>query len=59
MLSIIPADFNNKIHQTAFLNLINHYAIDPMGGGQPLSEYSKAHLIENFQNRPALLCFVF
>ena len=37
MLSIIEANLNNPEHANAVLYLLNHYALDEMGGGEPLS----------------------
>jgi len=28
------------------LHLLNAYALDPMGGGEPLSEYARSHVIQ-------------
>lgn len=35
-ITIESVDFTNDKHITAFLNLLNAYASDPMGGGTPL-----------------------
>lgn len=36
---------------TAFLNLLNEYALDPMGGGKELSPFVKANLVSELQKR--------
>lgn len=35
-----PADCDSVLH------LLNAYALDPMGGGEPLSEYARSHVIQ-------------
>ena len=37
MFEILQADFHNPGHAEALLTLLDHYARDPMGGGEPLS----------------------
>ncbi len=34
------------------LTLLKHYAADPMGGGEALSDYTEKHLIEKLHNFP-------
>ncbi len=36
-----------------WLELLDAYAKDPMGGGEGLSDYAKAHLVERLKNLPA------
>lgn len=60
-ISIIDVDFNNLTHTQALLQMLNEYACDPMGGGTPLSEFCRTHLIEALKIRPtvcAVLAFV-
>ena len=38
--------------------LLNGYAKDPMGGGEPLSEYTQQNLIEKLQQRGDLLALI-
>ncbi|MGI9280887.1 MAG: GNAT family N-acetyltransferase [Endozoicomonas sp.] len=61
MLEILVADYSNSNHGQAILELLDHYARDPMGGGEPLSCYSREHLIEELAKRPfafSVLCLV-
>ena len=50
-VEILQADYNNKQHTSDLLMLLNAYAIDPMGGGDPLSEYTQTNLINNLQKQ--------
>lgn len=43
MINIVIADYQNKQHELALITMMQHYAYDPMGGSQPLSDY----VIEN------------
>jgi len=47
--NFIIADYHNKQHAADLLYLLNQYALDPMGGGAPLTEYVQQNLIENLQ----------
>lgn len=49
--SIITADFKDPIHQQAIIDLLDHYAQDPMGGGSPLSEFARDNLISAMAER--------
>ena len=44
MIEIFEADLNLPAHAKAMVQLMDAYAIDPMGGGQCLSSYVKANL---------------
>lgn len=60
-LTITDVDFSNPIHTQALLQMLNEYACDPMGGGTPLSEFCRSHLIDALRVRPgvcAVLAFV-
>lgn len=51
-LAVCRADYTNPKHASALVSLLDAYAQDPMGGGTPLSEFSKNHLIEELRKRP-------
>lgn len=51
-LVICPVDLADPLHAGAFLDLLEHYAGDPMGGGEALSAYAKTHLIHKLQDLP-------
>jgi len=43
-VNIIIADYHNEQHASEVSMLLNAYASDPMGGGEPLSDYVQANL---------------
>lgn len=51
MTQIVNADFADVRHATAILELLNDYAMDPMGGGQQLSDFAKSNLIAAISKR--------
>lgn len=51
-LRICRADYANPAHAAALLNLLDAYARDPMGGGEPLSEFVRTHLVPALAARP-------
>jgi len=51
-LSIAAVDLKNLSISAVWLDLLDHYALDPMGGGEGLSAYAKAHLVEQLQTLP-------
>ena len=61
MADIQIADFSNPAHASAVVYLLNEYAKDPMGGGEPLSDFVKANLVTEMAKRSgvyAILAFV-
>ena len=59
-MNILKADLNNATHAAALLELLNIYAQDEMGGGQPLSDYANDNLITELNKRPdALIILAF
>lgn len=57
-LNITPTDLANPAHASALLELLEHYARDPMGGGQGLSRFAHAHLVERLASREDFLGFI-
>ena len=51
-LRIVAVDVENKAISTAWLELLDHYAHDPMGGGTGLSEYARANLVSQLKDLP-------
>jgi GNAT superfamily N-acetyltransferase len=61
MIEIIIADLGVPAHAEAFIQLMDAYALDPMGGGQGLSNEVKAKLPAELAKRPSahvILAFV-
>jgi len=46
------ADYKNPAHAKALVDLLDNYASDPMGGGEPLPAGVKASLVESLANFP-------
>jgi GNAT superfamily N-acetyltransferase len=44
-LKLILADYNNATHAIDVVSLLNAYAEDPLGGGEPLPEFAKDNLV--------------
>ncbi len=52
MFTVVEANLANPLHASALLQLLNEYAMDPMGGGEPLSDHAKNNLLPQLQKRP-------
>ena len=57
-VEIVEADLDRADHQHAVLELIDAYAMDPMGNGKPLPEAVKQTLIPGLRNHPTTLIFL-
>ena len=57
-LTIVQANLTNPQHAQAVLHLLNAYALDPMGGGEPLSDFVKTNLVGELQKRPNVLAIL-
>jgi ribosomal protein S18 acetylase RimI-like enzyme len=51
-LRICRADYANRTHASAIVLLLDDYARDAAGGGNPLSEFAKTHLVKALAARP-------
>jgi ribosomal protein S18 acetylase RimI-like enzyme len=51
-LVVHATDLADPRHAAAFLDLLEHYARDPMGGGQGLSAYARANLLDQLKTLP-------
>ncbi len=61
MIDILKADLGLSTHAEAVIELMDHYALDPMGGGQGLSDDVKANLPTELAKRKSahvILAFV-
>jgi ribosomal protein S18 acetylase RimI-like enzyme len=54
-LQIIQANYQNPQHAEYLLELLDMYARDPMGGGTPLSDYTRQNLITELSRLPHAL----
>jgi len=60
-IEVRQADYANTADAEAVVMLLNGYATDPMGGGEPLSEYTQQNLANSLASRPtafSVICFV-
>ncbi len=58
---IVPADLDDPDHARAVVELLDAYARDRMGGGAPLTAFTRAHLAGELRRRPqtlAILAFI-
>ncbi len=51
-LTIIQADYANPKHAAALVSLLDDYARDISGGGEPLSDFTKTSLVSALAARP-------
>jgi ribosomal protein S18 acetylase RimI-like enzyme len=51
-LSVCRADYANPLHAAALVSLLDAYAHDPMGGGEPLQDFVKTNLVKALAARP-------
>lgn len=52
IVTISVADYSNPQHAQDIVTLLNAYALDPMGGGEALSEQVSKHLVQELVRRP-------
>ncbi len=57
-IRIIQADLNKPRHQADIIATLDAYAQDPMGGGKPMADDVKAHLIPGLQAHPTTYVFL-
>ena len=50
-IECIQIDYNNPAHAEDLISLLNEYALDPMGGGEPLSDNTKQTLASELSQR--------
>ncbi len=51
-LQVLPLALSDPDQAEVWLDLLDHYATDPMGGGDGLSDYAKLHLVETMKAVP-------
>ena len=52
MIELVRARYDDPAHAAALLELLDHYARDPAGGGEPLSDLTRANLLAQLAARP-------
>jgi GNAT superfamily N-acetyltransferase len=51
-LQVLPVDLHDPAQALRWLALLDHYAQDPMGGGDGLSDYAKLNLVHTIREVP-------
>ena len=51
-ITIKRADYTNPAHAQDIIEMLNIYALDPMGGGQALGSHTKENLVSELSKRP-------
>ena len=51
-IRVVLADYANPTHAAALVALLDAYALDPMGGGEGLSDFAKTTLVPALAARP-------
>lgn len=57
-VAVVLADYGNEQHGEAIIGLLDAYARDPMGGGQPLSSHTKTNLVSSLAALPYAFTFL-
>ena len=52
-LRVVAVDLENEAISKVWLELLDHYARDPMGGGAGLSDYARRHLVDELKSLPS------
>jgi ribosomal protein S18 acetylase RimI-like enzyme len=52
MIELVRARYDDPTHATALIDLLDHYARDPAGGGEPLSDFARGNLVSALAARP-------
>jgi ribosomal protein S18 acetylase RimI-like enzyme len=54
-VAIVEADFADPAHRDAIVAVLDSYASDPRGGGEPLASDVKARLVPGLESHPTVL----
>ncbi|MHB1352570.1 MAG: GNAT family N-acetyltransferase [Thiobacillus sp.] len=52
MLEVVRAHYRDPRHAAALIALLDGYSRDPAGGGKPLSDFARDHLVDALAARP-------
>src|ERR1035437_2584802 len=52
-ISFAFCDYSDEYHCKRFVELINHYMSDPMGGSKPLTPLEQLRLVDGMANHPS------
>ncbi len=51
-VQVLRANYADPVHAAALVQMLDAYALDPMGGGQGLTDLAKANLVPSLAARP-------
>jgi len=54
-VEIVDANFETASHRAGILDVLNSYAADPVGGGEPLSSDVRKRLVPELRDHPTAL----
>ena len=52
MIEVVRVRYDDPTHAAALVELMDTYARDPAGGGEPLSDFARSHLVGALASRP-------
>ena len=52
MIKVVRARYDDPAHASALIDLLDHYARDPAGGGEALSDFARGNLVGALAARP-------
>jgi len=52
MIELARVRYDDPAHAAALVDLLDAYARDPAGGGEPLSDFARANLVDELAARP-------
>ena len=58
MIEVIRVDYTDTAHTAALIDLLDAYARDPAGGGEPLSDFARANLVSQLAARPFIFSVI-
>jgi ribosomal protein S18 acetylase RimI-like enzyme len=58
MFEIRPVDFSDADDRANFCELLNHYAMDPMGGGRSIEEFLLSQVCDDLMHWPGAFSFM-
>src|SRR4051812_36986822 len=57
-IAVIPVDLRDAAHGAALVDLLDHYASEPVGGGVPLTASVRTGLVSALREQPNYLGFL-
>jgi ribosomal protein S18 acetylase RimI-like enzyme len=57
-IRVVDADYDDPVHRAGILNVLDAYARDPVGGGEPLAEDVRETLVPELSKQPTARVFL-